>query len=45
MLEPESGMKLVGKDQNVLVEQRESDPESLAVTMRVVTLVKPTLAL
>jgi hypothetical protein len=43
-LEPESGMKLSGKEQ-LMAEKTESDPEGLAITLRVVTLVKPSVAL
>jgi hypothetical protein len=43
-LEPDNGFKGNGKEQ-LIVEQRETDPESLAITMRVVTLLKPSVAL
>ena len=43
-LEPDNGLKLAGKEQ-LSVEKTEIDPESLSITMRVVTLVKPSVAL
>jgi hypothetical protein len=44
-LAPDGASKLVGKDVSRVVDRRASSPESLAITMRVVTLIKPIASL